>query len=105
MSNSPAVGPQNAKRSKNTSAASLSPTELQHHVQELGLLGRVFGSKDHAPVYIAGAIAIIGMIGICIASAVPGSVDFSRADLIKALSGIILAALTFLGGVYSGSRR
>ncbi len=90
---------------KSAQPQTITDPELRHHYQELGALGRIFGSKEHAPVYIAGAIAIFGMIGICIASAVPGSADFSRADLIKTLSSIVLAALTFLGGVYSGSRR
>jgi hypothetical protein len=77
----------------------IAEAELRRHAQELGLLGRIFGSREHAPLNIAGAIAIFGLVGLI------GSLFAStgaQGDLAKTFGGIVIAALTFLGGYWSG---
>jgi hypothetical protein len=78
---------------------------LKQRSQELGLFGKLFGSREHAPVNIAGAIVILGMLGLFIVAVSPSSPDFSKADLIKSLIGLVLAALTFLGGYLGASTK
>ncbi|PTE10151.1 hypothetical protein [Mesorhizobium helmanticense] len=71
-------------------------TDLKHHSQELGYFGSLFGSKENAPVYIAGLIAVIalfGAIGVGIWGPTP-----ERAEYVKMLGGIVIAALSFIGG-------
>jgi hypothetical protein len=80
-------------------------TTLRQRSQELGLLGKVFGSRDHAPVNIAGAIIILGIMGLVACPFLPESPSFSRADIAKTLGGLILAAFTFLGGYLGGSAK
>jgi hypothetical protein len=40
--------------------------ELRHHSQELGWMGKIFGSKDNAPGNIAGFAVIISMAMLAI---------------------------------------
>lgn len=79
--------------------------QLRHHSQELGLLGKLFGSREHAPINIAGMLMVIGVLGLLLVPFVPEGHTFSQADLAKTLGGIVLAALTFLGGYLGGSKK
>jgi lipoprotein signal peptidase len=45
------------------SQVGITQNDLAHHLQELGILGSIFGSKENAPYYIA-AIAILGALAI-----------------------------------------
>jgi hypothetical protein len=76
--------------------------DLKQRSQDLGLFGKLFGSRDHAPVNIAGALIFFGLIGMFVAPFLPSSSGFGAADLEKALGALILAALTFLGGYLGG---
>jgi hypothetical protein len=79
-------------------------TELKHHSQELGLLGKLFGSKENAPINIAGGLILIGAFSLILIPFLPASTDFSKGDMAKSLGTLILSALTFLGGYLGGSR-
>lgn len=72
------------------------------HRQELGLLGKLFGGRDHAPINIAGTIIVLGIVALVASPMLPESQSFTHGDLAKSLGGLILAALTFLGGYLGG---
>lgn len=93
----------NPKGQKPQLPAQITTSDLQRHSQELGKLGTFFGSKEHAPIYLAGILgllSLVGAIGVGIfAAETPG-----KADLIKALIGIVIAALSFIGGASGRSQ-
>lgn len=75
----------------------LTPSQLQHHSQELGKLGGWFGSRLNAPVYFAGVLALLSLLGaILVGLCAPDS--SGKWDLVKSLIGIVVAALSFIGG-------
>lgn len=37
---------------------------IRQRSQELGLLGKIFGGRDHAPINIAGIIIVLGIIAL-----------------------------------------
>jgi hypothetical protein len=80
-------------------------TTLRQKSQELGLLGKLFGGRDHAPVNIAGSIIILGLMALICLPFLPESKTLTQADLAKIISALILAAFTFLGGYLSGSTK
>ena len=84
---------------------SVTESTLRHRSQELGWLGKVFGSRENAPVNIAGAIIVLGIFGLLISPFLPESQSFSRADLAKTIASLILASFTFLGGYLGGSSK
>ncbi|MDG4894632.1 hypothetical protein P9272_13725 [Mesorhizobium sp. WSM4976] len=75
---------------------------LRMKSQELGLFGKFFGSREHAPVNIAGALILLGLAGMMLAPFLPTSNGFNVGDMEKALGALILAALSFLGGYLGG---
>lgn len=78
--------------------------DLYRHRQELGLFGSLFGSRENAPTNIAG----IGLLLFCVMwimmAIVPLPAGADRADLLKSVSGLILATLGFLFGAASSRR-
>lgn len=72
-------------------------TDLRHHSQELGWLGKAFGSKENAPIYFAGILALIALFS-AVAVGIWAPEMPEKSDLIKALIGITIAALSFIGG-------
>jgi hypothetical protein len=72
---------------------------LQLQRQELGLVGYIFGSKENArengPFFIASIIIILSFIGIFVVL-IKSIKD--NGDVLKGLSALIVAALTFIGG-------
>jgi hypothetical protein len=78
---------------------------MMRHKQELGLLGKIFGGREHAPINIAGAIIVVGLVALIASPFLPESNTLSHGDLAKALIGLILAAFTFLGGYVGGGAR
>jgi hypothetical protein len=81
-------------------APAVTDPDLRQRSQEMGLLGRLFGSREHAPINIAGALIIMGtggMIWIALVATSP-----STPDILKALAALVLASLTFLGGYLGG---
>lgn len=80
-------------------------TDLKHRSQELGLMGKLFGSREHAPINIAGAIIVVGLLALLAVPFLPESKSLSQADLAKAIAGLILAAFTFLGGFLGGGKQ
>jgi hypothetical protein len=72
------------------------------NVQWCGLFGKLFGSGEHAPVNIAGALILLGLVGMIVGPILPTAYGFSVADFEKALAALILASLTFLGGYLGG---
>ena len=67
------------------------------HQRELGAVGRILGSKDQAAIYIAGLIAFVALVGVILVATVAPEKTQS-ADVIKGLTGVVVAALTFIGG-------
>jgi hypothetical protein len=86
-------------------APAITEASLKQRSQELGLLGKIFGSREHAPINVAGAIMMIGLCGMIAVPLFPASPSLSHADLEKGLGGLVLAALTFLGGYLGGGKK
>ena len=82
----------------------ISEADLKHHLQELGILGKIFGSRDHAPVNIAGLLVLLGVLGMFASPFLPTGSGFAAADMVKAMAGLVVAAMTFLGGYLSGNK-
>jgi hypothetical protein len=83
---------------------STTETDLRQRSQEMGLLGKFFGGREHAPINIAGSIIIVGMLALVIMPFLPESKTLSQADLAKVIAGLVLAAFTFLGGYLGGKQ-
>jgi hypothetical protein len=80
-------------------------SDIRQRSQELGLLGKIFGGREHAPINIAGAIIILGALALIVMPFLPESKTFSQGDLAKVISALVLAAFTFLGGYLGGGTR
>ena len=78
---------------------------IRQRSQELGLLGKIFGGRDHAPINIAGIIIVLGIIALITMPFLPESKSLSQADLAKVIGGLILAAFTFLVGYLGGGTK
>lgn len=78
---------------------------LQRHAQELGVIGKLFGSSEHAPLNIAGIILVLCVLAMLATAFLPVSGNVPAADLLKMLGAIALASLTFLGGYLGGRAR
>jgi hypothetical protein len=78
----------------NVSRTPLTAEDLTHHSQELGVLGKIFGSRENAPFYIA-AMAIIFSFAMiaCILVLAP---DNNQA--LTLFGAIITGALGFIFG-------
>jgi len=61
---------------------------LKRRSQELGIMGKVFGSKEHAPINIAGTIIVLGVLGLILIPFFPASPSLSQGDLAKTLGGL-----------------
>ena len=80
--------------------SAVTESDLIRQSQELGMFGRIFGSKEQAPVFFAGTIAMVALLGMIVVELFSSSSD--KGDFIKSFAAIVLAAVTFLGGVYGG---
>lgn len=78
--------------------------DIKQRSQELGLIGKVFGSREHAPINIAGAIMVLAILVMFAVPFLPEAQGFSKGDMEKTFGGILLAALTFLGGYLGGGK-
>ena len=102
MADQPTLPPTEASGSHQYS---VTETVLKQRSQELGLLGKIFGGRDHAPINIAGAIIVIGIIGLMLIPFLPETKTLTQADLMKTISALVLAAFTFLGGYLGGKQQ
>jgi peptidoglycan/LPS O-acetylase OafA/YrhL len=66
------------------------------------LLGKIFGSSEHAPLNIAGSVLLLCVLAMLATPFLPIASNFPVADVLKLFGGIALAALTFLGGYLGG---
>ncbi len=71
---------------------------------EMGYIGRLFGSREHAPTNIAGIIIIVGAIALLALAFLPVPDPSIRSDLVKVFGGILFAALGYLFGSIGGTR-
>jgi hypothetical protein len=67
---------------------------LRHHSQELGLLGKIFGSKEHAPYNIA-AVTILMALGMLCFMFYQGS---NNAAAITLLGAIVTGGMGYVFG-------
>jgi hypothetical protein len=64
---------------------------------ERGIMGWLFGSRDHVPNNVAGVVVVGGFIAVCVILYRPG--DFaSKKDSLAAISSLVTLALGFLFG-------
>lgn len=73
--------------------------QLEHNRQNLGVLGRFFGSNSAASTNIAGAVVGVSLIGVFVTLFFPGNAEL--AETRKGLLGLITAALSFIFGAAS----
>jgi len=69
---------------------------LQHHQQNLGYLGKLFGSNASAPTNIAGGVIILSFVFVAASLFYPGNTDLVEAR--KLFFGTISSALAFIFG-------
>jgi hypothetical protein len=55
--------------------------DIRQRSQELGILGKLFGSRDHAPINIAGGLMVLGIVAMVLVPMLPESANFSKGDL------------------------
>ncbi len=82
----------------------LTEIDLKHHSQELGMLGRFFGSRDNAPTNIASVAVLLFIFLLALASILPLADGVDRDDLIKTVCALLLSSLGYLFGSASGRR-
>ena len=73
-------------------------TDLKRHAQELGMLGRVFGSKEHAPFYIAALAIVFSLVAIMVVLYTKSSPDFPKTQAVTLFGTIITGGLGFIFG-------
>jgi hypothetical protein len=74
---------------------------LDHRAGERGLIGRLFGTKEHAPMNIAGIVMIFLLALLVVVIVAPLDPNVPRESLITALFG----AITFGLGLILGEKR
>lgn len=74
---------------------------LEHHAGERGFLGRLFGTKEHAPMNIAGLAIVFLLVLLAVVIVAPLDPSVPRESLITA----IIAAITFALGLILGERK
>lgn len=72
---------------------------LQHQQQNLGLLGKLFGSNSSAPTNIAGFVILLSFLFVAVSLFFPGNTDLTESR--KIIFNIIGAALAFIFGAAS----
>jgi len=98
----PPTAPETVTAPKGGAEQPITEGSLRMKSQDLGLSGKLFGSREHAPINIAGFLIMFGIVGMLVAPALPASAGFSVGDMEKSFAALILAALTFLGGYLGG---
>jgi hypothetical protein len=68
-------------------------------------MGKIFGSREHAPINVAGTIIVLGMLGMFGSVFVTFPASFTLGDMEKLLGSFVLAALTFLAGYLGAGRK
>ena len=68
-------------------------------------MGKFFGSREHAPTYIAGVVTLVLLVIMALVILLPASGDLSKLQAVQIIGGFLLAALGYLFGSASGSRR
>ena len=77
----------------------LTDTDLKHHSQELGLLGKIFGSASEQAGNVAGFSVIVSFVAaVAVMLWMPDGGSISKKDAALAFTGIITLALGFLFG-------
>jgi hypothetical protein len=78
-------------------------TDLQHHSQELGWMGKIFGSRANSPGNIAGVCVVISILALCFLLVyAPEGPRTSQG--ITLFGGIVTLALGYLFGRSGGSK-
>lgn len=70
---------------------------------EIGLVGKLFGSRKHAPTNIAGMVVVFSLIALGILLIAYGDEASVRSDVIKIFGGLALASLGYVFGSWSRS--
>jgi hypothetical protein len=83
-------------------AGTITDRDLKLKSQELGLLGKVFGSKENAPVNIVGFLLFVCVAGMILGPLIPFKEGFGLGDFEKTFGALIVSCLTFLGGYLGG---
>lgn len=72
--------------------------DLTYRSQELGRLGKLFGSREQSPGNIAGLAIIVAFLILIAIVFAPDSLSLPKKDVFTLVSGIITLTLGFLFG-------
>ena len=70
---------------------------------EIGWVGKLFGSRKHAPTNIAGMVLLVSLIALGVLAVMYGAEADFRSDIIKIFGAIAIAALGYVFGSWSRS--
>ena len=70
----------------------------------MGKMGTLFGSRENAPTYIAGIVALFFAVVLALLLFVPLGEGITRLSALQLFGGFFLAALGYLFGSISGGR-
>lgn len=80
----------------------ITDADLKKHSQDLGLIGSLFGSREHAPLNIAGIVLILCIVAMLVSPFMPTRQGITPGDMLRLFGSLALACLTFLGGYLGG---
>lgn len=70
---------------------------------EIGWVGKIFGSRKHAPTNMAGMVLLVSLVVLGILALMHSSEDNFRSDVLKIFGGLAIAALGYVFGSWSRS--
>ena len=76
----------------------ITEADLKQQLQDLGVLGKVFGSRDQSPGNIAGLAIIVAFVMLIAILFSPESLSLPKKDAFTLVLGIISLTLGFLFG-------
>ena len=77
--------------------------KLAHNQQNLGLIGKLFGSNSSAPTNIAGFVILCSFAILLVSLFFPGNPDLVESR--KWLIGLITSAMSFIFGAASSDKK
>ena len=95
--NIPSVSPEQQR-------SGLTQIDLRHHSQELGWMGKIFGSRHNAPGNVAGVAVAISMLAL-LYLLVEGPENQRTSQGITLFGSVVTLALGYLFGRFEGRGR
>lgn len=68
---------------------------------EMGTIGKFFGSRENAALYLTSGLMLTATIGLAVLAVVHPD---ARGELTRVLAAVVIGALGFIGGLLSGGK-